>query len=403
MKKTFSFLLLVAALASCKSKESADGNKKMVVEGTITNNPAKVLYLEKLPFATMQPEVVDSFVLDAGGKFKVEAPASEACTYNIRLDGNPIPAAAVINDVSSIQLDINFVKENPQNPAGYEVKKSPVSQQMKEFIVGFNGRLMDIFINAKQGDSLMKSGAADSALVPLQNNMAKAAQEAKVISDAALKASNNPALTMFILGNYQGTATKSGYNLEPYPNEQVFGIINDLATKFPSHSGILAVKQQIDQQKAMEAQQQAQSQQWVGKEAPDFALPDPNGKQVKLSSFRGKYVLVDFWASWCRPCREENPNVVAAYNKYKAKNFTILGVSLDNPGQKDKWMNAVMKDNLAWTQVSDLKGWETEVVGIFGFGERGIPYNILVDPSGKIIAESLRGPQLDQKLAEVLK
>ena len=99
----------------------------------------------------------------------------------------------------------------------------------------------------------------------------------------------------------------------------------------------------------------------------------------------------------------ENPNVVKAYQRFKDKNFTILGVSLDKPGEKDKWMAAVMKDNLTWTQVSDLKYWDSMVVGIFGFGERGIPYNILVDPSGKVIAEGLRGAALEQKLAEVLK
>ena len=114
-------------------------------------------------------------------------------------------------------------------------------------------------------------------------------------------------------------------------------------------------------------------------------------------------MLVDFWASWCKPCRDENPNLVQAYNKYKDRNFTILGVSLDKPGGKDAWMNAVMKDNLTWTQLSDLKDWSSPVVGLYGFGETGIPYNILVDPEGKIIAERLRGADLDSKLQEVLK
>jgi peroxiredoxin len=142
---------------------------------------------------------------------------------------------------------------------------------------------------------------------------------------------------------------------------------------------------------------------WVGRPAPDFTLPDPNGNQIKLSSYKGKYVLVDFWASWCKPCRAENPNVVKAYNKFKDKNFDILGVSLDNPGQKDKWLEAIHKDNLTWTQVSDLKGWESMVVPIYDFGQVGIPYNILVDPGGIIIAERLRGAELESKLTELLK
>jgi peroxiredoxin len=131
-------------------------------------------------------------------------------------------------------------------------------------------------------------------------------------------------------------------------------------------------------------------------------LPDANGKEVKLSSFKGKYVLVDFWASWCKPCRDENPNVVNAYNKFKGKNFTILGVSLDHPGQKDKWLNAIKTDNLGWTQVSDLKGWESVVVPMYDFGQVGIPYNVLVNPEGIVIAERLQGPALEAKLEEVL-
>ena len=117
-----------------------------------------------------------------------------------------------------------------------------------------------------------------------------------------------------------------------------------------------------------------------------------------LSYSQNTPVVVDFWASWCGPCRMENPNVVAAYAKFKSKNFTILGVSLDE--KKDAWEEAVQKDGLTWAQVSDLKYWESSVVPLYGI--EGIPYNVLLDPSGKIIAENLRGPYLEQKLQQVL-
>ncbi|MEY3375909.1 MAG: hypothetical protein RL463_214 [Bacteroidota bacterium] len=137
----------------------------------------------------------------------------------------------------------------------------------------------------------------------------------------------------------------------------------------------------------------------VGTEAPDFVQQDQNGKDVKLSSFRGKYVLVDFWASWCGPCRQENPNLVNAFNNYKDKNFTVLGVSLDRA--RDPWLKAIKDDNLAWTQVSDLKFWSNAVAVQYKI--QSIPQNMLIDPKGVIIAKNLRGPELHTKLAELLK
>lgn len=204
-------------------------------------------------------------------------------------------------------------------------------------------------------------------------------QETQVYGDYA---KNNPtsSFAIFALENY------SGSYLDPDKIEPIF---NKFSTKIKTSEEGRELKHRLDLAKAST----------VGKFALDFELPDTLGHPIKLSSFRGKYTLLDFWASWCGPCRAENPNVVKVFNKYKEKGFTILSVSLDSKDGKQKWIDAIHKDQLTWTHVSDLNSWSNKAAKLYGI--QAIPSNFLIDPSGKIVAKNLRGEDLENKLKEI--
>lgn len=161
----------------------------------------------------------------------------------------------------------------------------------------------------------------------------------------------------------------------------------------------MAQLSQAFQMRAQQAQQAEQLKTNVGdgEVAPDLTMATPDGGDMSISDLRGKYVLIDFWASWCKPCRQENPNVVRVYNKYKDQGFEILGVSLDN--DRDKWLSAIQQDGLTWEHMSDLKQWGSESVAVYGF--KGIPYTVLIDPEGNIVAQHLRSAGLETALAEI--
>lgn len=203
----------------------------------------------------------------------------------------------------------------------------------------------------------------------------------KIYKNYAIKNPKSP-LALYAINQF------SGGNMDADEVEPIFNAL-PAATKETKSGKDLAAKLDIAKKTG------------IGRPAMEFTQNDTLGNPVSLSSFKGKYVLIDFWASWCGPCRAENPNVVKAFENFKDKGFTVLGISLDQPGKKDKWLEAIHADNLTWTHVSDLQFWNNAVARQYGINS--IPQNLLVDPNGIIVAKNIRGEELQKKLAEIIK
>ena len=383
MQKLSLFIFLSIFLLACKHQ----AKKEFIVDGKIKNPSEQMVYLQVTPLATGERIIEDSSGIGTDGSFRLKGKTGEESLFSLLLKNEPYPFAFVINDAERITVNIDL-----KNPNGYVVHGSPASESLRDFSSEASKKWFVLNTIGQAMDSLKKSGGSDSLLMAENNKGMYQLGELRSYVGDYIKKSSDPITSVWALGTYA----------QVFPPEEYQSLLNGIVQKFPEHKGVAAIKQMSDRQMALQEQKNKQEPaepQWIGKSAPELSLPDINGKKINLSSFKGKYVLVDFWASWCLPCRHENPNVLEAYNKYKNRNFTILGVSLDK--EKGDWVNAIQHDRLAWTQVSDLQEWNSLAVTTFNFN--GIPFNVLIDPEGKIIGQGLRGPMLEQKLAEVLR
>lgn len=381
MKRIFIAIAIVGTLFSCKEKTN---NGEFEVSGTIKNTSDQKIYLEQLFFSEQQPEVLDTAELK-NGEFKVKGRSTEEGFYRLRFEKEP-NGFLFIND----QSKISFVGDGNNKTIDGADFRSPANNSLKSFLEGLNSRREKFEQTANRIKELELHAQNDSALQAEKAIMKTIENEANEFIVHTIDTTKSPVLAMFVLG-YSQSADTSRLNK----------VIPNLANRFPTHSGISMMLARFKQMQTQQQQTTATAQAMVkiGDVAPEFTMNDTLGKPFALKQLRGKYVLIDFWASWCAPCRGENPTVVAAYNKFKNKNFTILGVSLDE--DKAAWLKAIKDDKLAWTQVGDLKGWYNETVKMYGY--EGIPYNVLIDPNGKVLATELRGADLENKLAEVLK
>jgi peroxiredoxin len=371
MKKGILLLASVFTLTSVYSqKKSPEKKFSIKVEGTIQNFTGKIVYVtHKLE----DKEILDSAKVN-NGKFSFSLKNTEPSLYWLSIAGDPT-LVFFFADQTPIKASLKA-----DSMAYSSVMGGTVQNEYMEYRGFINGLV-----------ATQQKMQADFNIA-IQNN--------DVNTQNAIKAEYQNLNTQYMVGlkNFLKTHPKSpvsahiigsDLNNAAIPVSEVIEALSYLDKSLENNSNIIAANKRIDDAKGT----------MVGYTATNFSQTTPEGKLVSLTDFRGKYVLIDFWASWCRPCRMENPNVVAAYNRYKDKGFTILGVSMDS--NKEPWLNAIQQDNLTWTHVSDLKGWGNEVGKIYGV--TGIPQNYLIDKDGKIVAKDLRGAALDEKLAEIIK
>ena len=385
MKRFILSGLLLLLLHACSVKDNEPG--RFTVNGTVKNTSDQKVYLEQLFFSEKNPEVVDTADVK-NGKFTLSAVAPEEGLYRLRFEKQEA-GFVFINDKPVVPFSADLKDESLAGPDF----KTPANHSFKMLLMNVADRSKQLMDLSSKIDSLQRLPGNDSLITVTRTEMSRENESAQAFFIKAVDTISDPVVAMFTLGYAR--------NAQPALLDKA---VNNLVKRFPDHKGVAGLAADYNRLVASKRQQEESPAPTgktpeAGSAAPDFTMADTSGKKISLSDFKGKYVLVDFWASWCAPCRGENPNVVAAFQQYHSKNFTVLGVSLDE--DKLAWLKAIKDDKLNWTQVSDLKGWANATVALYGY--EGIPFNVLVDPSGRIIAKELRGEALQQKLAEVLK
>jgi len=374
MQKILISLSVILLLSFC------DGNKKnssFQLKGTLSDSKAETLYLEKLGSA--KQVIIDSVILDENGNFEFTNYTPKIGFYRIKTNDKNF-AMLVLDSADKITIT-GSVKDLGNT---FKVEGSPETTIFIEYNNLSKSRDIKLDSLNKAFQLLMETNKMDSKRMDSLSTIFETPY------NSIINQSNILMVDKIAKNTNMYSSIMAIQALDPDKYSDLYKSLDaGLSKKFPNDKNVIMFHDVVERMLSTN----------VGQFAPEISLPTPNGKEIALSSLKGKLVLIDFWASWCGPCRKEMPNVVKIYSKFKNKGFEIYGVSLDQ--DKEKWMEAITKDGINWPQVSDLKYWDNVAARIYNV--QGIPYTVLIDKDGKIIAKNLRGQELEKKIAEVLK
>lgn len=369
MKNIFIILLLSSFVACGNSMttEANGGKKGFIITGSVKNAKGSINIQEITNTGLL---FLDSSAILADGTFELNGTVKEKTFCVIRLPKGDI--VAMVDSNSNFELNIDAEKIDE-----YMVKNSPENSDLKKLLA----------INAASTGEMAALEKKYGAMYG--NTMPPASEQDKIRREFDSITKNNERQLRMAIESMNTVVPffATNFMMPDADYEFLSGIDKKLFTKFQNSKYATVLHNRVLSMAATA----------TGSTAPEIKLNDPYGKEFSLSQLRGKVVMIDFWASWCAPCRKENPRVVGIYNKYKDKGFEILGVSLDN--NREKWINAINQDKLTWYHVSDLLQWGTPLLKTYNF--EAIPHTVLIDKEGKIIATKLRGDALEAKLKEI--